>query len=142
MNSGRITFAYQAIEESRNNRSFGSLIRKVQKEKVDVWSLNGDFEFNYTEQHSFSYGFETTYNRVASFAFGKELIVQQNQIIGLSPASSLPTRYPSEGSSYNSFAGFINWIWDFNPNLTLNFGMRFTNTFLEAKWKELSLIHI
>ena len=136
MNSGRITFAYQAIEESRNNRSFGSLIRKVQKEKVDVWSLNGDFEFNYTEQHSFSYGFETTYNRVASFAFGKELIVQQNQIIGLSPASSLPTRYPSEGSSYNSFAGFINWIWDFNPNLTLNFGMRFTNTFLEAKWKE------
>lgn len=136
LNSGKITLAYQAIEESRNSRSFGSLTRKIQKEKVDVWSLNGDFEFSLSDQHSFSYGFEGTYNKVKSFAFGKDLIVQQNNITGLSPSSPFPTRYPSKGSSYDSFAGFINWIWDFNKKLTLNLGMRFTNTNLEAMWKE------
>ena len=136
MNSGRITFAYQAIEESRNSRSFGSLIRKVQKENVDVWSLNGDFEFNIAEKHSFSYGFEATYNKVGSFAFGKELNVQQGQVFSLLPSAPLPSRYPSNGSSYDSFAGFVNWIWDFNPKLTLNIGARFTNTNLEARWKE------
>lgn len=136
LNSGKITLAYQAIEESRNSRSFGSLTRKIQKEKVDVWSLNGDFEFSLSDQHSFSYGFEGTYNKVKSFAFGKDLIVQQNNITGLSPSSPFPTRYPSKGSSYDSFAGFINWIWDFNKKLTLNLGLRFTNTNLEAIWKE------
>ena len=35
-----------------------------------------------------------------------------------------------------AFAGFVNWIWDFNEKLTLNLGLRFTNTNLEAKWKE------
>lgn len=136
MNSGRITFAYQAIEESRNSRNFENLIRKIQKEKVDVMSLNGDFEFSYTDEHSFSYGFEATYNAVQSFAYGKELVVEQNQIIDLLSSPPFPTRYPSKGSSYDSFAGFVNWIWDFNPKLTLNFGARFTSTNLEARWRE------
>jgi hemoglobin/transferrin/lactoferrin receptor protein len=136
MNSGRITFGYQNIEESRNSRSFGSLTRKIQKEKVDVWSFNGDFEFTYTEKHSFAYGVEATFNKVRSFAYGKELIVNQNRVTELAPASPFPTRYPSNGSSYESFAGFLNWIWDLNPKLTLNLGLRFTQTNLEAKWKE------
>ena len=136
MNSGRITMAFQSIDESRNNRSFGNLIRKIQKEKVDVWSMNGDFEFKYNDRNSFSYGFEATYNKVKSYGFGKKLIIQQNEIIDLAPSEPFPSRYPSDGSSYDSFAGFINWIWDFNPKLTLNFGGRFTNTNLEARWKE------
>jgi hemoglobin/transferrin/lactoferrin receptor protein len=136
MNSGRLTFAYQVVEESRNIRNFESLIRKIQKEKVNVMSLNGDFEFSYTDKHSFSYGFEATYNEVKSFAYGKELVVEQNQIIDIVPSLPFPSRYPSKGSSYDSFAGFVNWIWDFNPKLTLNFGARLTNTNLEAKWRE------
>ena len=136
LNSGRITLAYQAISESRNNRSFGSLVRKTQEEKVNVLSLNGAFEFNYTEQHSFSYGFEATYNKVNSEAFEKELIIEQNRIVSFDSPSLIPTRYPSDGSTYASFAGFVNWIWDLNPKLTLNFGARLTNTNLDANWKE------
>jgi len=136
LNSGKITVAYQAIEESRNYRSFGSLTRNTQKENVNLWSLNGDFEFNYTKLHSFSYGFEATYNDVSSIASKKDLELQQNQIIGYSPKLPIPTRYPSKGSSYTSFAGFVNWIWDFNPKLTLNLGIRLTSTNLLAKWKE------
>ena len=136
MNSGRITFAYQNIDESRNSRAFESFIRKTQKENVQVWSLNGDFEFELNQKHSFSYGFEATLNKVRSFAFGKELVVQQNEVIALKPSTPFPTRYPSKGSSYDSFASFVNWIWDLNNELTVNFGMRFTNTNLEARWKE------
>jgi hemoglobin/transferrin/lactoferrin receptor protein len=136
MNSGRITFAYQNIDESRNSRAFESFIRKTQKENVEVWSLNGDFEFELNQKHSFSYGFEGTLNKVRSFAFGKELVVQQNEVIALKPSTPFPTRYPSKGSSYDSFASFVNWIWDLNNELTINFGMRFTNTNLEARWKE------
>ncbi|MGA0272865.1 MAG: TonB-dependent receptor [Flavobacteriaceae bacterium] len=136
MNSGRITFAYQNIDESRNSRAFESFIRKIQKENVQVWSLNGDFEFELNQKHSFSYGFEGTFNKVRSFAFGKELVVQQNEVIALNPSTPFPTRYPSKGSTYDSFASFVNWIWDLNNELTVNFGMRFTNTNLEARWKE------
>ena len=136
MNSGRITFAYQNIDESRNSRAFESFIRKTQKENVEVWSLNGDFEFELNQKHSFSYGFEGTFNKVRSFAFGKELVVQQNEVVALKPSTPFPTRYPSKGSTYDSFASFVNWIWDLNNELTVNFGMRFTNTNLEARWKE------
>ena len=136
MNSGRITFAYQNIDESRNSRAFESFIRKTQKENVQVWSLNGDFEFELNQKHSFSYGFEGTFNKVRSFAFGKELVVRQNEVIALKPSTPFPTRYPSKGSTYDSFASFVNWIWDLNNELTVNFGMRFTNTNLEARWKE------
>ncbi|MGB0315732.1 MAG: TonB-dependent receptor [Flavobacteriaceae bacterium] len=136
MNSGRITFAYQNIDESRNSRAFESFIRKIQKENVQVWSLNGDFEFELNQKHSFSYGFEGTFNKVRSFAFGKELVVQQNEVVALKPSTPFPTRYPSKGSTYDSFASFVNWIWDLNNELTVNFGMRFTNTNLEARWKE------
>ena len=136
LNSGRITLAYQNIDESRNSRAFESLIRKIQKENVEVWSLNGDFEFELNQKHSFSYGFEGTFNKVKSFAFGKELVIRQNEVIELKPSTPFPTRYPSKGSSYDSFASFVNWIWDVNTELTVNYGLRFTNTNLEAKWKE------
>ena len=136
LNSGRITLAYQNIDESRNSRPFGSLIRKIQKENIEVWSLNGDFEFDLNQRHSFSYGFEGTLNLVKSFAYGKELILQHNKIINLKPSNPFSTRYPSKGSSYDSFASFANWIWDINSELTLNLGLRFTNTNLEARWKE------
>ena len=136
LNSGKIVFAYQDIEESRINRSFGSLTRNYQREGVKVSSLNGDFEFDFKENHSFSYGFEGTYNKVSSFAFKKDLILDENQIIGYDPNLPIPTRYPSAGSSYRSFAVFINWIWDLNEQLTLNAGIRLTSTGLNASWKE------
>ena len=136
MNSGKIIFAYQDIEESRINRSFGSLTRNYQREGVKVLSLNGDFEFDFKENHSISYGFEGTYNKVSSFAFKKDLILNEDQIIGYAPNLPIPTRYPSAGSSYRSFAVFVNWIWDLNEQLTLNAGIRLTSTGLNASWKE------
>ena len=136
LNSGKITFALQNIKESRVNRFFNSLTRNYQTEKVNTLSLNGDFEFKYEKKSSFSYGFEAVYNDVSSFAFKNNLILQQNQITGYSPRLPIPTRYPSQGSTYASYAVYLNWIWNITSRLTLNAGMRLTSTNLDGNWKE------
>lgn len=136
LNSGKIIFAFQNLKESRNFRSFNSLTRNTQREKVSALSLNSDFEFKLNEKHSFSYGFEGVYNEISSFAFKNDLILEQNLIIGLSPILPIPTRYPSNGSSYGTLAAYTNWIWDYSQKLTINAGLRITNTFLRGKWKE------
>ncbi|MAM01625.1 MAG: TonB-dependent receptor, partial [Flavobacteriaceae bacterium] len=114
LNSGKIIFAFQNLKESRNFRSFNSLTRNTQREKVSALSLNSDFEFKLNEKHSFSYGFEGVYNDISSFAFKNDLILEQNLIIGLSPILPIPTRYPSNGSSYGTLAAYTNWIWDYS----------------------------
>jgi hemoglobin/transferrin/lactoferrin receptor protein len=136
LNSGKITFAMQNLEESRVNRFFGSLTRNYQTEKVNAISVNGDFEFKRNEKNSFSYGFEGVHNDVSSFAFKHDLILKQNQITGYTPRLPIPTRYPSRGSSYTSYAIYLNWIWDITPSLTLNAGIRLTSTKLDGSWKE------
>ena len=136
LNSGKITFALQNLEESRINRFFESLTRNYQTEKVNAISVNGDFEFKRNEKNSFSYGFEGVYNDVSSFAFKHDLILKQNQITGYTARLPIPTRYPSRGSSYTSYAIYLNWIWDINPSLTLNAGIRLTSTKLDGSWKE------
>ncbi len=136
LNSGKITFALQNLEESRVNRFFNSLTRNYQTEKVNIISLNGDFEFKYKQKSSFSYGFEGVYNVVSSFAFKHDLILKQNRITDYTPRLPIPTRYPSRGSSYASYAAYLNWVWRVSSQLTLNAGARLTSTNLDVSWKE------
>ena len=136
LKSGKITFAIQNLEESRISRSFNSLTRNIQNEKLNSYSINGDFEFKIQKKHSFAYGFESVYNDVNSFASKKDLLIKDNLITGFTPALPIPSRYPSKGSSYSSYALYLNWVWDFNNQLTLNAGLRLTSSFLEGEWKE------
>ena len=139
MKKGKITFAYQRIKEARISRFFNSLERKHQEETVDVLSLNGDFDTDLNGKHTFSYGFEGTHNKVYSLAFKKELLLEGNEIVGYGYPLSIPTRYPSAGSTYTNFAAYANWILDLNESLTLNVGFRLTNTLLNANWKETNI---
>ena len=77
LNSGKITFALQNLEESRVNRFFNSFTRNHQTEKINALSLNGDFEFKHKKNTSFSYGFEGIYNDVSSFAFKNDLLLSK-----------------------------------------------------------------
>ena len=141
MKKGGLIFAFQDVYESRIDRAFKELTNNHQRENVKVYSLNADFEFEMPENHSFIYGTEATYNRIRSYAFKSDLITSGNNIIGLTPSLSIPTRYPSRGSSYASSAVYFNWVWDINPKITLNAGTRFTLTQLEARWKETANIN-
>lgn len=137
---GTITAAFQAVEESRIRRRFNSLTRETQKESVDVFSLNGDFEMKKKDRSSMAYGFELIKNNIGSKAFAQELLINNNTITGLSEKQKIPTRYPSGKSSYRSAAFYGNYRFDPNTKTSFSFGVRYTNTALEARWNGLNLI--
>ena len=136
LESGTITAAYQNIQESRIQRKFGSLERSYREENVDVFSVNGDFSVPLTQDKTriLSYGFEFAYNDVNSNSYGKELNVINGEINGFSNDFNVQSRYPDGGSNYMSSAAYIGYRQDVNSKTTLNSGIRFTNTHLEATW--------
>ena len=118
MKKGAITFGFQKINESRIKRKFNTLNRSHQIEDLKVFSLNGDFDTSFNNGHSVSYGVESTYNYNYSKAYDQILETEGNQIIGLSKKFAIPTRYPSNGSSYTSFASYVNWSWNMSEFFT------------------------
>ena len=140
LHSGKITAAVQHLEESRIIRKFSSLTRETQLEKLAVYSLNADFKAKTAKGKDWSYGLELTHNDVQSSAFAQELAVAGNTIIGLSPKNHIPTRYPSGGSTYSTFAVYTDFRYDLTPKSTLSFGVRHTMTELQASWSEQALI--
>jgi len=140
MDHGKVILAYQYVEESRNSRRFNSLNRKSQEETVYVWSLNADFETQKQEGQKWSYGTEILYNQIQSIAYERELQVNNNRIESLGIRFPVPTRYPSDGSSYTSFAVYLNWIYELSEKLTLNAGSRLTFTSIAAQWDDVAQI--
>ncbi|MGB2171178.1 MAG: TonB-dependent receptor plug domain-containing protein [Flavobacteriaceae bacterium] len=137
---GTLTAAYQAVEESRIKRKFNTLSRETQKENVSVFSLNGDFEVKKNTFSRLSYGFEIVGNKITSTAFAQNLILDGTHIISLENKEHIPTRYPSDGSSYYSTALYGNYRYDITPKTTFSLGGRFTSTHLNAAWNDKALI--
>ena len=142
LKKGTITPSYQFIKESRINRKYGNLNKSYQIETLSIYGLNGDFEGSIVNNISFSYGFEFFKNELISDAFSKNLIIENSRIINYGKEVSIPSRYPSDGSSYNSNAAYFNLIYDLNTKNTLNLGLRFTSTNLTANWNEEALIDL
>ncbi len=136
MDKGVITFGFQKVNESRIKRKFNSLNRSHQIEDLTVLSLNGDFDKSFNNGHTLSYGLETTYNHNYSKAYDRILSVDGNNVIGLGTKIAIPTRYPSDGSSYASFASYVNWSWNMSEFFTFNVGTRLTFTKLKASWND------
>ena len=140
--SGKIIAAFQNIHESRHNRKFQSLQVNNQYENVKVYSLNLDFFVKNSENTSFSYGYEFTHNEVKSKAHGISL---KRKDFSLSNFKDLvyieiPTRYPSDGSSYSTSAAYFDYRKNFSVKSNLNLGMRYTYSWLNAGWNEEALI--
>ena len=136
MDKGVVTFGFQKINESRIKRKFNSLNRSHQIEDLKVLSLNGDFDTSFNNGHTVSYGIETTYNHNYSKAYDRVLDVDGNNVVGVSKKYAIPTRYPSDGSSYASFASYVNWSWNMSEFFTFNIGTRLTFTKLKASWND------
>ena len=137
MKKGVITFGFQKINESRIKRRFNALNRSHQIEDLQVFSLNGDFDTSLNDTHSISYGVESTYNYNYSKAYDQIIEIQGDKITGLSKKFAIPTRYPSNGSSYTSFASYVNWSWNMSEFFTFNIGTRLTFTGLKASWNDI-----
>lgn len=140
LREGTVTWAYQNLEESRVKRKFGNLDRESQIEKLDVYSLNADFSAHTNPGKKIAYGFEFTHNRVRSNAYSQTLEVVENSIRGLGSKTPIPTRYPSDGSTYTTIAAYGDYRVDLTEKSTLDAGLRFTHTRLKADWKDQALI--
>jgi hemoglobin/transferrin/lactoferrin receptor protein len=142
--NGTITAAYQNLQESRIQRKFGSLDRSNREEVVDVFSVNGDFSVSLTEdkKRTLSYGFEFAYNDLKSIALGKKLNIVEGEIAGFSNDFNIQSRYPDGGSNYLSSAVYVDYRQDITSKSTLNTGVRFTNTNLNAKWIDQTFIQL
>ncbi|MGY0406797.1 MAG: TonB-dependent receptor plug domain-containing protein [Polaribacter sp.] len=141
---GTITAAYQNIQESRIQRKFGSLNRSYREESVDVFSLNGDFSVSLAsdKKRTLSYGFEFAYNNVNSDSYGKKLNIINGEIDGFSNDFKVQSRYPDGGSNYLSSAVYVDYRQEISSKSTLNSGIRFTNTNLNAKWIDETFIQL
>ena len=142
LEKGVFTAAYQNIKESRIQRKFGSLNRSYREEAVNVFNINGDFSVPLTEdkKRTLSYGFELTYNDVISNSYGKSLNIVNNNIDGFAGNFKVQSRYPDGGSNYTSSAVYLDYRQDINSKSTLNSGIRFTNTQLNASWLDQTFI--
>ncbi len=147
LDKGVLTFAYQDIEESRINRKFSSIDkRSYGYEDVDVFSINGDFSVSLGREKNktVSYGFETAFNKVASEAYGKVLKLDpdSNAIIGFDGDFAVQSRYPDGGSNYLNQAFYIGYRQDVLEKHTINTGVRWTYTQLNARWEDTTFIEL
>ncbi len=126
--NGRIIVAYQNIEESRNDRRFGSDNLNHRIEKLNIISLNADFAKK-LKMNEIRYGLEGTYNSVNSTAN------REHPSTGLT--EPLDTRYPDGGSSMRSIAVYATHSWEIvQHKLILNDGLRLSNVGLNAAWTD------
>ncbi len=142
LQKAKIILAYQDLSESRITRKFNSLERDYKKENIKVYSLNADFTANFKKNQSLLYGFETYFNKVNSNSFSKILVVNGNEIIDLNEGPAIPTRYPDGGSSYLNFAAYSSFKFKWKSKSYINTGIRFTQTYLKAKWNSDTFINL
>jgi hemoglobin/transferrin/lactoferrin receptor protein len=123
--NARVSLAYQAIEESRHNRSFGKNGLSHRIENVQVYTLNADLNKT-IKSNELRYGIEATYNDVKSKANKEDIVTGASE--------PLDTRYPNGGSNMTSLAAYITHTLEINPKLILNDGLRYSYVSLDSKF--------
>ena len=126
--NARIIIAYQAIEESRNDRKFNKDEFNHRKENLDIITLNVDFSKK-INRHELHYGLEGWYNKVNSAAYQENISI---------PGSSFPldTRYPDGGSTMMSIAAYFSHTFEINEKFILTDGIRVNNVQLNSSWSD------
>ena len=122
----KITLTHQWFEESRHDRRYRQSLRRNRTEKVNVLTLNADFEKVLHAHGQLFYGLEYTYNHVKSTAFGQDM---DNGAI-----SEISTRYPDGGSDVNTLAAYASYKHTFHDKLYLTGGLRYGGQWLLSEF--------
>lgn len=126
---GKLTLAYQDIEESRHDRRFNNPRLNHRTEKVKVLTANIDFS-KQIHKSELRYGADFAHNQVISTAFAENIVT--NVI------SPLNTRYPDGGSKMSSFAGYFTHTFELSKKFITTQGLRYSKVDLESKFVEKS----
>jgi hemoglobin/transferrin/lactoferrin receptor protein len=119
----KIIGAYQLFVESRNDRKLDNIYLNQKTEDVYMASVNVDFEKKIKGNNDLYYGLEFVSNLVHSKGFVTDI----NNFNQTADAS----RYP-DGSTYKSYAGYIDYKKKFNEKYILNLGARYSRVILNA----------
>lgn len=118
--------AYQFFEESRIDRRFNNARLRTQKEQVDAYSINLDFEKK-SGKHHFNYGMEWVQNDVTSAGSAIDYIKQT--------PIAVADRYPL--STWFSTAGYINYQHFLGSKSIVEIGARYSHFGLNADFTRL-----
>jgi len=129
-NIGKITLAWQNIDQTRHDRRFNNVNRNNRIENVMVYSLNADFSKNLGEKTRLNYGLEYYFNDVTSTAYSEN--------INTGVQSPLDTRYASGGASMSGAAAYTTAIHKVNNKVILNAGVRYSRVNLSASFTDKS----
>ena len=123
---------YQKIEESRHNRKFGKDNLGHRTEKLNIFSLNADWE-KQVGKNEIRYGLEGQYNDVFSSAYSEDIVSGR--------ISPLDTRYPDGGSTMSSVAAYLTHTMEFSDKFLIHDGVRYSFVSLNANFEDTSFYH-
>ncbi|MEM6319593.1 MAG: TonB-dependent receptor [Bacteroidota bacterium] len=110
---GTIIASFQRVDEDRKKRKWNKNWLNVSEVDVYVYSLTADFDKFLTEDErmTLSYGIDLSRNDVTSSAY--EIYVHKGPQQGnlLLDGDDIITRYPSQGSSMDSYGAYGNFKW-------------------------------
>lgn len=110
-----IRLASQYFEESRKDRRLNQQRLRTQKEQVNAYSLNVDFERN-----KWRYGVEWVLNDVNS--------------MGFSNVGSVPDRYPE--SLWMSYGGYVQYDLSLSKRHRIQCGLRYSGYWMESDFSQ------
>ncbi|MDD3878049.1 MAG: TonB-dependent receptor [Bacteroidales bacterium] len=119
----RFIGAYQFFEESRYDREFMFRELRMQKENVDAFSANLDFDKIINDRITFYYGYEFVHNTVHSVASLTHVLTQE--------VDSTVTRYP-DGSTWQSNGMYVTAKYKLHPKWLITGGLRYNNFLINA----------
>ncbi|MFN5092058.1 MAG: TonB-dependent receptor plug domain-containing protein, partial [Bacteroidota bacterium] len=124
--TGRITLAWQNIDQTRHDRRLNNLNRNNRLENVKVYSVNADFSKSFGEKTTANYGLEYYFNDVTSTAYSEN--------INTGVQSALDTRYASGGASMSGAAAYVTALHRLNKKIAMNAGLRYSRVSLNASF--------
>ncbi|MBD79276.1 MAG: TonB-dependent receptor [Crocinitomicaceae bacterium] len=124
----QIIGGYQYFNESRNDRKFNSNSLRKRNERVNVFTLNVEFDKYIGKKHTVYYGIEGVYNTVFSEASTFNIATAERGVTS--------TRYPNGGSYWANAAAYITYKWDINKKLNFSTGLRYTYIEMESKFTD------
>jgi hemoglobin/transferrin/lactoferrin receptor protein len=127
-NTGRITLAWQNIDQTRHDRKLNNVNRNNRLENVKVYSVNADFAKNLGEKTTANYGLEYYFNDVTSIA--------NSENINTGVQSPLDTRYASGGATMSGAAAYATALHKVNNKLAFNAGLRYSKVNLAASFSD------
>lgn len=111
-----LTVAHQLFKESRHDRDYKDVILVNRSEKVNVFSMNVDFEKMFDQRQKLYYGAEMQLNKVGSEGYDENIDTGES-----TPAAS---RYP-DGSTSNSFAVYASYLNKITQKISFQGGLRY-----------------